>query len=194
MPLYLQGNSLLQKGGKLGTSAGCCCGGGGTCVQCKSVTKEAGPEGVQTNERNDPCRPQTISDFYLLCNRGAYNSLNPKYAQCSTIPNVPEAYANCTCMTFDQVCGTSDFANGVDDNGNCCTVIRSTAYYHYFTFVFLSGPCKWQRVLDYVYATDTYCFGDPLSVGPCSAECPAIRECENFCDGSFDGCSCNEFP
>jgi hypothetical protein len=25
MPLYLQGNSLLQKGGKLGTSAGCCC-------------------------------------------------------------------------------------------------------------------------------------------------------------------------
>ena len=25
MPLYLQGNSLIQKGGKLGTSAGCCC-------------------------------------------------------------------------------------------------------------------------------------------------------------------------
>jgi hypothetical protein len=38
MPLYLQGNSLLQKGGKLGTSAGCCCKNALTACDCSGAS------------------------------------------------------------------------------------------------------------------------------------------------------------
>jgi hypothetical protein len=34
MPLYIQNGKLLNKTGTLGTSAGCCCGGGGECRAC----------------------------------------------------------------------------------------------------------------------------------------------------------------
>lgn len=169
-----------------------CCGP--NCKFCNSVTKEAGPDYIQTNDRQDPCRSQTISDFYLPCNRGGLSSFNPRYEKCSTIAGVPSEYSDCTCMKFDQTCGTSDYAVGVDDNGACCTVIRTTTYYTFFVFVFLAGPCKWIRVLKSTYGSDTYCFGDPLAAGGCSAECPAPRECPNFCSGPYDGCTCNEFP
>jgi hypothetical protein len=42
MPLYLQNGKLLQKSGALGTSVGCCCGGGEPCclkiAECEDLT------------------------------------------------------------------------------------------------------------------------------------------------------------
>jgi hypothetical protein len=149
-----------------------------------------------SNERTDTCRSGTYSDSVTTCDKAGFSYTRSGSYIRSIYPDlgIDEEYDDCDILWLVAYCTTTDFANGQDDNENCCTVSRATTVYRNHFYRWVADECLW-RLLAQNKEVVTDEFGDPLAVGGCSATMPAVRECSSTCEQTqlADSC-CNPFP
>lgn len=154
------------------------------------------PTPEQFNERTDPCRNQTYSDYRSPCWRVAFSFFASGATIASNYPDlgIPEEVYGCTFLWLGTTCSTFDFAVGQDTAENCCVVSTYTQVLRVYVYRWNADDCLWRLYTQGKYV-ETIQNGDPLAIGGCDAAFPAPRECSLTCPQTHDAESCcNPLP
>ena len=212
MPLYVQNGKLIQKAGKLGTSAGCCCGDGDPCEDCCQCNEVLGLP---------PYEPVSIDDI-SFCGYNQYASVD---APCSLVgigsfagsfpsgvvvsifgsggdtgwlkQSAIDSYEDCNCK-FAVLVSVQERAavsgNDFPNPGDCGCIAYSITYCYNYRILKYRCDTTWEDVTEELLTENRNCFPNNWATLP--EDCPPKPAfppipTENICTGPFTGC---EFP
>ena len=207
MPLYVQNGKLIQKAGKLGTSAGCCCGDGDPCEDCCSCNEVLGipPYEPVLGEDISFCGYQGWRSVDNPCTLSIIGNFAGSFPQAVIVPifgpatgfgwlkqSAIDAYTDCNCRFAVLV--SSQIRADVSSADDCeCIAYSITTCYNYRILKYLCDH-TWEDVTDELLSEHRDCSPNNWPALPerCAAK-PAFPPIptENICTGPFTGC---EFP